>query len=72
MYGGKLQKIKFKYTGTDVDAILDRIPTAEVISKEDMENLLFFTDNDEQILENYELVDGNPTSYQEKVIKKLL
>ena len=35
MYGGKLQKIKFKYTGTDVDAILDRIPTAEVISKED-------------------------------------
>lgn len=35
MYGGKLQKIKFKYTGTDVDAILDRIPTAEVISRED-------------------------------------
>lgn len=34
MYGGKLQKIKFKYTGTDVDAILDRIPTAEIISKE--------------------------------------
>ena len=35
MYGGKLQKIKFKYTGTDVDAILDRIPTAEIMSKED-------------------------------------
>lgn len=34
MYGGELQKIKFKYTGTDVDAILDRIPTAEIISKE--------------------------------------
>lgn len=35
MYGGKLQKIKFKYTGTDVDAVLDRIPTAEIMSKEE-------------------------------------
>ena len=34
MYGGRLQKIKFKYTGADVDAVLDRIPTAEIISKE--------------------------------------
>ena len=34
MYGGKLQKIKFRYTGSDVDAILDRLPTAEVLSEE--------------------------------------
>ena len=26
MYGGKLQKVKFRYTGPDIDAILDRLP----------------------------------------------
>ena len=31
MYGGKLQKVKFRYTGPDIDAILDRLPTAKVI-----------------------------------------
>lgn len=35
MYGGKLQKVRFKYCGNDVDAILDRLPTARVISEED-------------------------------------
>jgi transcriptional regulator len=35
MYGGKLQKIKFKYYGADIDAILDRLPTAQVLSEED-------------------------------------
>ena len=35
MYGGKLQKIKFRYSGSDVDAILDRLPTAEIISEKD-------------------------------------
>lgn len=35
MYGGKLQKIKFKYFGADIDAILDRLPTAQVLSEED-------------------------------------
>ena len=34
MYGGKLQKVKFKYTGPDVDAILDRLPTAEILDEE--------------------------------------
>lgn len=33
MYGGKLQKVKFKYLGNDVDSILDRLPTAEIISE---------------------------------------
>lgn len=33
MYGGKLQKVKFKYTGTDVDAVLDRLPTAQIMEK---------------------------------------
>ena len=31
MYGGKLQKIKFYYKGHSAEAILDRLPTANVI-----------------------------------------
>ena len=34
MYGGKLRRVKFRYSGTDVDAILDRLPTAEILSEE--------------------------------------
>ncbi len=35
MYGGKLRRIKFEYSGPDIDAILDRLPTAEVRKEED-------------------------------------
>lgn len=35
MYGGKLQRVKFRYSGSDTDAILDRLPTAKVLSEED-------------------------------------
>ena len=35
MYGGKLQKVKFEYSGTDVDAVLDRLPSARIIKEED-------------------------------------
>jgi predicted DNA-binding transcriptional regulator YafY len=34
MYGGKLQRVKFRYSGTDIDAVLDRLPTAEVVSED--------------------------------------
>ena len=34
MYGGKLKKVKFRYTGTDIDAILDRLPTARILDEE--------------------------------------
>ncbi len=34
MYGGKLQKVKFKYSGTDIDAVLDRLPTAKATLEE--------------------------------------
>ncbi|MGN0466735.1 MAG: helix-turn-helix transcriptional regulator [Lachnospiraceae bacterium] len=34
MYGGKLQRIRFKYFGSDIDPILDRLPTAQVLDKE--------------------------------------
>ena len=35
MYGGKLQKVKFRYTGFDIDAILDRLPTAQILDKDE-------------------------------------
>ena len=35
MYGGKLRKIKFKYSGLSVEAILDKLPTAKILSEED-------------------------------------
>lgn len=33
MYGGKLQKIKFKYKGNSLEAVLDRLPTAQIIEE---------------------------------------
>ena len=35
MLGGKLQKVRFIYSGVDIDAILDRLPTAKILSEED-------------------------------------
>lgn len=35
MYGGKLQKVQFKYCGNDVESVLDRLPTAEIIEEDD-------------------------------------
>lgn len=35
MYGGRLERIKFRYTGLSLEAVLDRLPTAEVISQDD-------------------------------------
>lgn len=34
MYGGKLERIQFRYTGPSLEAVLDRLPMAEVISDE--------------------------------------
>lgn len=34
MYGGRLQKVTFRYTGTDIDAILDRLPTAKILDED--------------------------------------
>lgn len=33
MFGGKLQRVKFRYSGPDIDAILDRLPTAAVLDE---------------------------------------
>ena len=34
MYGGRLQRIRFRYTGTSLEAVLDRLPTARVVSED--------------------------------------
>lgn len=34
MYGGKLRKVRFKYTGYSVEAVLDKLPTAKIESEE--------------------------------------
>ena len=34
MYGGRLQKVRFRYKGPDIDAILDRLPTAKVLDED--------------------------------------
>ena len=35
MFGGKLQTVQFRYTGPSVEAVLDRLPTAEIISQDE-------------------------------------
>ena len=35
MYGGKLEQIEFRYTGPSLEAVLDRLPTAEIISTDE-------------------------------------
>ena len=35
MYGGKLQTVRFTYSGPSVEAVLDRLPTAEIVSEQD-------------------------------------
>ena len=34
MYGGRLEHIRFRYTGPSLEAVLDRLPTAQVIKTE--------------------------------------
>ena len=35
MYGGKLHKTSFIYKGTDINAVLDRLPTAIAAKQDD-------------------------------------
>lgn len=35
MYGGKLRKVRFRYSGESVEAVLDRLPTARVLDEEE-------------------------------------
>lgn len=35
MYGGKLERIRFKYTGPSIEAVLDRLPTAKILEQDE-------------------------------------
>ena len=35
MYSGKLQKIKFYYKGSSIEAVLDRLPTAKIVQQDE-------------------------------------
>ena len=35
MFGGKLRKVSFEYSGFSIEAVLDRLPTAKIIKEED-------------------------------------
>lgn len=35
MYGGKLHRVTFKYKGSNVESVLDRLPTAEILREVD-------------------------------------
>ena len=38
MRGGKLRRVKFKYSGYSIEAVLDKLPTAEIIAEEPHED----------------------------------
>ena len=40
MYGGRLRHIRFRYTGKNVEAVLDRLPTAKILQHDDEGYLL--------------------------------
>ena len=35
MYSGKLRKVKFRYTGLSIEAVLDRLPTAKILEEDE-------------------------------------
>lgn len=35
MYPGELRRVKFEYSGSSIEAVLDRLPTAEILSKKE-------------------------------------
>ena len=35
MYGGKLRRVKFRYTGLSIEAVLDRLPTAKIVKQDE-------------------------------------
>ena len=56
--------------GIQAGGIEEAVP--EIIAKEDMDNLLMFTQEDNQILENYTLVGKEPNKQEETIINKYL
>ena len=56
--------------GIQAGGIVSSVP--DIISKEDMDKILLFTENDDEILNNYTLVSSEPNEEQEKIINKYL
>ena len=56
--------------GIQAGGIESAVP--QIISKEDMENILIFSEDDDKITENYTLVGESPSEEQEKVLKNYL
>ena len=56
--------------GIQSGGIVSSVP--DIISKDNMDTLLLFTEQDEEILNNYTLVGSKPDKHQEKVINKYL
>ena len=54
--------------GIQAGGIVKTLP--EIISKNDMDTMLIFTDKDDEILSNYKLLGENKSSYEEKLLNK--
>lgn len=61
---------KIVNTGIQAGGIENAVP--QIISKNDMENVLLFTEQDNEIMNNYQLVGSTKTKWQEESIKKYL
>ncbi len=61
---------KIVNVGIQAGGIETAVP--QIISKEDMKNILIFSEDDDKIIENYTLVGESPAKEQEKVLKKYL
>lgn len=35
MYGGRLERVRFRYTGPSIEAVLDRLPTAQILEQDE-------------------------------------
>ncbi len=54
--------------GIQSGGIVKTLP--EIISKKDMDTMLIFTDKDDEILSNYNLLSENKSNYDEKILNK--
>jgi len=61
---------KIVNVGIQAGGIESSVPS--IISKDDMEEILQFTDKDDEVLNNYSLIEENKTEYQEKIVNQYL
>ena len=61
---------KIVNTGIQAGGIETAVP--EIISKDDLETVLMFTENKEDITNNYTLVGTELTEYEQKIVNKYI